>query len=165
MHQEHKIFKIWHSSRVEFVIMRGIAVFVCKFLNPRRCRGVGATPHEFFWNGHRTAWRISLKFFLAYGASFSQLLAKKILTRLGQVTKLWRHKRKNLRLTFQGNRAFLHGTYCHWLEWGHYAWFRYAHNQMWPLALHNDLPRVIQGHWRWLTPYIPMVANLAVFGV
>ena len=26
---------------------------------------------------------------------------------------------------------------------------------MWPLTLHNDLPKVIWSHWHWLTPYIP----------
>ena len=35
-------------------------------------------PHEFFWNGIRTAGRIALKFCTAYGAFFAQLLAKKI---------------------------------------------------------------------------------------
>ena len=78
------------------------------------------------------------------------------LTGSGQVTELWRHKRNSLRPTFQG---------CHWLEWGHYAWFRSAHDHMWPLTLHNDLPKVIRGHWSWLTPYIPIMDNLAVFGV
>ena len=56
--------------------------------NPRPCKGVDATPpHEFFWNGFRTAGRIALKFCIAYGASFAQLLAKK-LTGSGQVTEL-----------------------------------------------------------------------------
>ena len=43
-----------------------------------RIRGVDATPppHEFFWNGRQTAWRIALKFCTAYGASFAQLLTK-----------------------------------------------------------------------------------------
>ena len=88
---------------------------------------------------------------------------KKKLTGSGQATELWRHKLNNLRPTFQRNRVFIHGTWCHWLEWGHYAWFRSAHNQMWPLTLHNDLPKVIRGHWPWLTPCIPIVANLAFF--
>ena len=35
-------------------------------------------PHEFFWNGRRTAGRIALKFCTAYKTSFAQLLAKKI---------------------------------------------------------------------------------------
>ena len=48
-------------------------------LNPRPVRGgVDATPHEFFWAGRHTVWRIVLKFSIAYGASFAQLLAKKI---------------------------------------------------------------------------------------
>ena len=39
---------------------------------------VDANPHEFFWAGRHTIWRIALKFSIAYGASFAQLLAKKI---------------------------------------------------------------------------------------
>ena len=51
--------------------------------------GVGAPPPDefFFWNGRRTAGRIALKFYIAYGASFAQLLAKKM-TGSGQVTEL-----------------------------------------------------------------------------
>ena len=33
-------------------------------------------PHEFIWNGFQTAGRTSMKFCIAYGASFSQLLTK-----------------------------------------------------------------------------------------
>ena len=42
--------------------------------------------------GRHTVWRIVLKFSIAYGASFAQLLVKKM-----AFTKLWRHKRNNLR--------------------------------------------------------------------
>ena len=54
-----------------------------------RAGGVDATPppNEFFWNGFRTAGRIAPKFCIAYGASFAQLLAKKM-TGSGQVTEL-----------------------------------------------------------------------------
>ena len=38
--------------------------------------GLMQPPHEFFWNGRRTAGRIALKFCTAYEASFAQLLAK-----------------------------------------------------------------------------------------
>ena len=54
-------------------------------------------PHEFFWAWRHTVWRIVLKFSRAYGVSFAQLLVKKNLVGSGQVTKLWRHKRNNLR--------------------------------------------------------------------
>ena len=49
--------------------------------NPRPVRGVDATPpppHEFFWAGRHTVWKIVLKFSIAYGASFAKLLVKKI---------------------------------------------------------------------------------------
>ena len=47
--------------------------------NPRPVRGGLMQPsHEFFWAGRRTVWRIVLKFSIAYGASFAQLLVKKI---------------------------------------------------------------------------------------
>ena len=36
---------------------------------------------------------------------------------------------------------------------------------MLPLTLHIVLPKAIRGHWPWLTPYIPTVANLQVLGV
>ena len=49
--------------------------------------GGDATPHEFFWNGRRAAGRIALKFCIAYGTSFAQLLANK-LTGSGQVMEL-----------------------------------------------------------------------------
>ena len=89
----------------------------------------------------------------------------KKITGSGQVTELRRHKRYSLRATFQGNRIFSHGTCCPWLEWGHYAWFRWAYDHMWTLTLHNDLAKVIWGHWSWLTPYIPKLANLAFLEV
>ena len=67
-------------------------------INPRPVRGGWCNPpHEFFWAGRHTVWRIVLKFSIADGASFSQLLVKKKLVGSGQVTKLWRHKRNNLR--------------------------------------------------------------------
>ena len=49
------------------------------FVNPRPVRGgLMQPPHEFFWAGRHTVWRIALKFSIAYGASFAQLLVKKI---------------------------------------------------------------------------------------
>ena len=45
-------------------------------------------------------WSIMLKFSIADGASFAQLLVKNKLVRSGQVTKLWRHKGNNLRQDF-----------------------------------------------------------------
>ena len=50
-----------------------------------RAGGIDATPHELFWNDCRTAGRIVLKFCIAYGASFAQLLEGN-LTGSGQVT-------------------------------------------------------------------------------
>ena len=92
--------------------------------------GVGAPPPlEYFWNGRRTAWRIALKFCIAYGAFFAQLLAKK-LTGSGQVTEPRRHKRNSLRPIFQGNRVFSHVTCCHLQEWRYYARFRSAHDNI-----------------------------------
>ena len=66
-------------------------------LNPRPVRGVMQPPHEFVWAERHTVWRIVLKFSINYGASFAQLLVKKNLVGSCQVTKLWRHKRNNLR--------------------------------------------------------------------
>ena len=39
--------------------------------------GVDATPHEFVWAGRHTVWRFALKFSIAYGTSFAQLVVKK----------------------------------------------------------------------------------------
>ena len=47
-------------------------------VNPRPVRGVDATPHEFFLAERHTVRRIVLKFFIADGASFAQLLVKNI---------------------------------------------------------------------------------------
>ena len=58
------------------------------YLTLARSEGVDATPHEFFQAGRRTVWRIVLKFSIAYGASFAQLLVKTKMVRSGQVTKL-----------------------------------------------------------------------------
>ena len=68
-------------------------------INPRPCRGGGLMqpPHEFFWAGRHTVWRIVLKFSIANGTSFAELLVKKNFVGSGQVTKLLRHKRNNLR--------------------------------------------------------------------
>ena len=51
-----------------------------------------------------------------------------------------------------------------WLERRHYAWFRSEHDHIWPFTLHPDLSEVIRGHWPWLAPCVPIVANLAVLG-
>ena len=56
-------------------------------------------------------------------------------------------------------------TCHHWLAWRHYAWFGSTHDHIWPLTLHFDHSRVIQGHWPWLTRCLPILANLAVLGV
>ena len=66
---------------------------------------------------------------------------------------------------FQGNCVFSHVPSCHWLEWRYYACFRSAYEQIWPLTLHLDIPKVIRGHWPWLKPCIPIVANLVVYRV
>ena len=56
---------------------------VRRWLRPPAVRGfprpvIDATPpHEFFWAGRHIVWRIVLKFSIAYGASFAQLLVKK----------------------------------------------------------------------------------------
>ena len=67
---------------------------------PRQCRGVDTTPMSFFWNDHRTAAEIALKFCMAYGATFQQLLVKKM-SRSDQVTELWRHMTYSLRPIFK----------------------------------------------------------------
>ena len=53
-----------------------VSSIFCFNLRPCRGGGVDAPPHEFFWNGFRTAGRIVLKFRIAYGSSVAQLLAK-----------------------------------------------------------------------------------------
>ena len=86
-------------------------------VNPRPVRGVDATPHAFFWAGRHTVWRIALKFSIAYGASFAQILVKKMVWS-GQVTKLWSHKRNNLRQDFSEIVIKRKFAWCDWLEWG-----------------------------------------------
>ena len=47
-------------------------------LNTRPVRGgLMQPPHEFFWTGRHTVWRIVLKLSIAYGTSFAQHLVKK----------------------------------------------------------------------------------------
>ena len=122
-------------------------VFVLQLvLNPHRHRGGGVTQHPpwvFFWNGRRSAWRITLKFRLTNWAYFAQL-SRKILTGSGQVTELWRHTSNNLRKIFHRNHFFSNAACCHWLEWGHYAWFRSEHDHVWPVTLHFDLRRLFE---------------------
>ena len=57
---------------------------VRRWLRPPAVRGLTVArsggwcnPHEFFWAGRHTVWRIVLNFSIAYGASFAQLLVKK----------------------------------------------------------------------------------------
>ena len=87
--------------------------------NPRQWRGglMQPPPHEFFWAARQTVWSIMLKFSIAYGASFAQLLVKKKLVRSGQVTKLWRHKGNNLRQDFSEIVSKRNLAWCDWLEW------------------------------------------------
>ena len=61
--------------------------FVAEVFNPRTCMGGGwCNPRwVFFWNGQQTAGRIALKFCMACGASFGQLLPKNHRVRSGQV--------------------------------------------------------------------------------
>ena len=51
-----------------------------KIINPRQWRGGGGRGwcnlHDFFWAGRHTVWSIVLKFSIAYGASFAQLLVR-----------------------------------------------------------------------------------------
>ena len=120
-------------------------------------------PKTFFWNGRRTAGQKALKFCIAHGESFAQLL-RKFLTGSCQVAELWRHKRYSLLPIFQRNHVFSHVTCCHWQEWRYYAWLRPRKDHIWPLV-HLDLSKVIRGQWLWLTPCILIVASLAVLGV
>ena len=46
-------------------------------INPRPCKMGCVIPMSSFWNGRRTSGRNTLKFCIAYGAAFVQLLAKK----------------------------------------------------------------------------------------
>ena len=74
-------------------------------------------PHEFFWNGHRTAGRIAMKFCIAYLTSFVQRLVKTKLTGSGQVTELWRHKRYSLRSIYTACKSCR--VHCSCLEIGY----------------------------------------------
>ena len=60
-------------------IERLVAPDYCNTLTLARSGGVDATPPWVFlnWTGRHTVWRIVLKFSIAYGASFAQLLVKK----------------------------------------------------------------------------------------
>ena len=84
---------------------------------------------------------------------------------IGSGQKLWRHKRNRLRPIFREKQVFSHVTCHHWLEWRHYAWFGSTHDHIWPWTLHFDHSKVIQVHWLWLTPCLPILANLAVLAV
>ena len=70
--------------------------------------GVDATPWGFFFcDAPRTMRRVVVKFCIAYGASFAQLLVK-ILTGSCQVTELWRHKWCKVRVFFARNSGRWH---------------------------------------------------------
>ena len=79
---------------------------------------------------------------------------------IGSGHELWRHKRNSIRLIFRGKRVFSHVTCRHWLEWRYYAWFGSPHDHIWPLTLHLDHSKVTRCHQPWLTPCLPILANL-----
>ena len=135
------------------------------WLNPHGHRGGDASPHEFFSELAAEALGESGWNFAYLMRHLLQNLRRFFFTGSGQVTELWRHKSNNLRPICHRNRVFSYVTCCLWLEWRHYAWFRSELDHIWPLTLHLDVSKVIRGHWPWLTPYMPIVANLAVFGV
>ena len=45
-----------------------------------------------------------------------------------------------------------------------YTWFMSEDEHIWNSTLYFDLSKVIQGHWPWLTPYLPTVAKFAFYG-
>ena len=57
-------------------------------------------------------------------------------------------------LHFQQHRLFSSLTYCYWLEWMSYVWFRDVH--IWPLILHLSFRRLSDSLPR-MTPYWPVV--------
>ena len=117
--------------------------------------GGWCTPLWVFSNGRRTPGRIALQFYIAYGASFAQILANQFSP--GQVR--WpSYGVKEVQSPTDCSRksCFQPRDLLPFTGMGHYAWFRSAHEQMWPVILHNDFPKVIRDHWPWLTPYIPI---------
>ena len=86
-----------------------------KPLNPRPDRG-GATPSlSFFADSEKTAALRAAGFGLPDGANLAQLLGKK-LTRLCQVTELWRHKRNNLRQFYWQIRVLPQLDVTRWMQ-------------------------------------------------
>ena len=99
----------------------GMVVAGCQIItylmsfNPRQWRGVDATPP---WVAHQTVWSIMLKFSIADGSSFAQLLVKKNWS--GQVRS--RSYDVTMGTTFGkiSAKSWVNATWrgANWLEWG-----------------------------------------------
>ena len=108
----------------------------------------------------------ALKFCIAIGASFAQLLAKKW---PGQIRSRSHESGHGLRKSVS-DRFFSEIMFsatkllAHWLKWRRYGDL----SRRWPMTISDisslclDLPKVIRRHWPWPTPYLPIVAKLVV---
>ena len=119
-----------------------------------RSGGLMQPPHEFFWAGRHTVWRIVLKFSIAYGASFSELLVKKKLVGSGQVTNLWRHKRNNLRKI--SAKSWVNATWRGAIDFNGDSWWDWCQYVTGCDPWHCDRwgsrsNKVTWGHWPRLT--------------
>ena len=151
----------WRWITHKFGYIRGI---IETNLNPRQGRGDGGdapTPWVFL-NGHRTAAMIELKFCISYEASIVNFLKKKYWP--GQVR--WRSygviRDTCSRRVFNG--IVVSATELSVTDWngdimhdsGQTMTTSDPDLAFWPSFL---------GHWPWTTPYLPLVAKLAVLEV
>ena len=121
-------------------------------------------PNKFFWNGFPTAGRIALKFRISYGAPFAQLLAGEIWP--GQV-RWWSYDviRVQPPTDFSRKSCFQPRNLLPLTGMEILYMIQVSKDHIWPLTLHLNLSKFFRGHWPWLTPYIPIMANLAILGV
>ena len=131
--------------------------------------GVDATPpHEFFWAARQTVWSIMLKFSIAYGVSFAQLLVKKIWS--GQVRSRSYDVTKGTTFGKISAKSWVNATWRgaidlngdSWCDWCQYM----TSCDPWPcITWVSRSSKVTRGHWPRLTSQWPIANRHMISGV
>ena len=122
-------------------------------LNPRPVRGGWCNPHDFFWAGRHTVWRIVLKFSIGslwsiFCATFGEKnWSGQVRSRSYDVIRIRRH---NLRQDFSEIVSKRNLAWCDWLGWGYLmSWCQYMTGcDSWHCARWvSRSSKVTWGHW------------------